>query len=99
MGHLSLNALSGTNVDEAIRVRAMVKNQVMLTLLDSESSHSFVSSSFLQRVGNQPTTFPPVMVKVANGDILISDKVVQGLQWWVPNHTFTTDVRVLYWCL
>ena len=45
-GQLSLKAISGTDAGEALKVRVLVKNQVMLTLVDSGSSHSFVSADF-----------------------------------------------------
>lgn len=45
--HLSLNALAGTDKGEAMRLRALVGNKVMLVLVDSDSSHNFVSQSFL----------------------------------------------------
>ena len=41
-GQLSLNALAGTDHGNAMRIKALVKNQVMLTLVDTGSSHSFV---------------------------------------------------------
>lgn len=41
---LSLNALGGTEEGEAMRLRALVKNKVMMSLIDSGSSHSFVNS-------------------------------------------------------
>jgi hypothetical protein len=44
---LSLNAIAGTDQGEAMKVRAMVNNKVILILIDSGSSHSFVSDSFL----------------------------------------------------
>jgi hypothetical protein len=52
--HLSLNAITITDEGEALRIRALLKNQVMLTLVDSGSSHSFVSSQFLHRIGIEP---------------------------------------------
>ena len=45
-GQLSLNALAGTSQGQAMRVRALVKNKVMLLLVDSGNSHSFINSSF-----------------------------------------------------
>ncbi|KAK3151850.1 hypothetical protein QOZ80_3AG0251460 [Eleusine coracana subsp. coracana] len=95
MGKLSLNVLVGTDEGEAVRVRALVQKQVMLLLIDSGSSHSFVNSAFLQRVGIKPTKCKPVLVTLANGDTLISDHMVLGMDWWVPNHTFSTNMRVL----
>ena len=75
-GQLSLNAISGTDSGEAIKLRALVKNQVMLTLVDSGSSHSFVSAAFLDRVGIVPVPTVPKQVRVANGEIMISDSYV-----------------------
>jgi hypothetical protein len=94
-GSLSLNALAGTEKGEALRLRPLVKNKVMLILVNSGSSHSFVSSSFLAVVGIIPVSAKPKQVRVANGDILISDKIVPQMEWWVQGHSFCTDMRVL----
>ena len=37
-GQLSLNALAGTDQGQTLKLRAMVKNKVMLTLVDSGST-------------------------------------------------------------
>jgi hypothetical protein len=92
---LSLNALAGTEHGEAMKLRSLVKNKVFLLLVDSGSSHSFVSSAFLQKVGIVPVPAPPKQVRVANGDILISDKCVPGLEWWIQGYSFVTPMRVL----
>ena len=70
---LSLNALAGTEEGAAMNLRALVHNKVMLTLVDSGSTHSFVISQFLQQVGITPTPTTPTQVKLANGHVLISD--------------------------
>jgi hypothetical protein len=82
MGQLSLNALSRTNSGDAMRIRALVHNKTMLILVDSESSHSFVSASFMQQIGVQPSNVKPLQVKAANGGILISNKHVEAMEWW-----------------
>jgi len=67
---LSLNALSSADNDNSIKLRTLVKNKVMLVLLDSGSSHSFISSSFVA-MANLPTI--PVATKtvqLANGQQL-----------------------------
>ena len=92
---LSLNALAGTEHGEAMKLRSLVKNKVFLLLVDSGSSHSFVSSQFLQRVGIVPVPAPPKQVRVANGDILISDRCVPELEWWIQGYSFVTYMRVL----
>jgi hypothetical protein len=92
---LSLHALAGTESADSMRVRALVGNQVFLILIDSGSSHSFVISSFVNRLNLPITALSPLTVKVANGDTLISDAVVKHMQWWTAGHTFTHDMRVL----
>lgn len=96
MGHLSLNAISGTDEGEEIKIRALVNNKVMQVLIDSGSSHSFVNPSFLELANVKATVCSPVLVKVANGESMVSAHKVSKLNWWVPNHTFHTDMRVLY---
>jgi len=92
---LSLNALAGTAHGDALQLRSLVANKVMLVLIDSGSSHSFVSSSFLQTVGIQPIDAPPKNVKMANGQVLLSNKMVPHMEWWCQGHTLTADMRVL----
>lgn len=79
-GTLSLNAIPGTDDGEVMRLRALVKNKVMLMLVDSGSSHCFVSSTFLKKLGIQSIPAPPKTVKVANGEVLISDQMVPQLE-------------------
>lgn len=69
---LSLNALSGTEQGEAMKVRALVRNKVMLILVDSGSSHSFVSQAFFKKVGISAVPMAPQQVRLANGEILIT---------------------------
>jgi len=92
---LSLNALAGTDVGQAMRIVAMVRNKVMLILIDSGSSHSFVSSTFIQQVGWPTTPTVSKQVKMANGDTLITDQMVPKLEWWSNGHTLVTDMQVL----
>ena len=92
---LSLNAISGTAHGEVLKLKARVQNKVMLILLDSGSSHSFVSPSFLQAVGISAVPVSPKKVQVANGQLLFSDQAVPDLQWWCQGHTFTSYMQVL----
>jgi hypothetical protein len=92
---LSLNAITGTDEGEALKLRALVQNKAMLILVDSGSSHSFVSSSFLQKCDISAVPMSAQLVKVANGDTIITDKQVLGLPWWLQGYTFHIDMKVL----
>ncbi|XP_048527388.1 uncharacterized protein LOC125506673 [Triticum urartu] len=92
---LSTHAVAGTESPRTIRLRALVGNQVMLLLVDSGSTHSFISQAFAERVHAQSVSVPAVEVRVANGERMTCNSMVQGLNWWIQGHTFTTDMRQL----
>ncbi|XP_020184893.1 uncharacterized protein [Aegilops tauschii subsp. strangulata] len=92
---LSTHAVAGTESPRTIRVRALVGNQVMLLLVDSGSTHSFVSKALAARVHAPTVPVPTVEVRVANGERMTCNSMVQGLNWWIQGHTFTTDMRQL----
>lgn len=60
---LSLNALSGAADGDTVRIRALVNNQVMLLLVDTGSSHSFLSAAFVDRLQCKTIAIPPVVLK------------------------------------
>jgi hypothetical protein len=95
MSQLSLNAMSGTDTGDSMRVRALVQNKVMLILVYSGSSHSFVSSSFLLKTNIQSQEITPMHVRVANGEMIMPSRKVSRLEWWAQGYTFHTDMRVL----
>jgi hypothetical protein len=78
-----------------MRIRALVQNKVMLILVDSDSSHSFVSQSFLDQTGILTRVAIPLQVRVANGEVMQPDKQVHALEWWAQGYIFHTDMRVL----
>lgn len=65
---LSLNAISSTDHSNCIKLKTKAKDKVMLVLVDSGSSYSFISSTFVKMVGIPATTMPTRKVKLANGE-------------------------------
>jgi hypothetical protein len=94
-GHLSHNALSGTHSYDSIQLKATVKNKTMLILVDTGSSHCFVSSHFVQLTKLPTTTIAPQKVKLANGQWMTTTQQVKGLEWYIQGQTFNTDMIVL----
>lgn len=92
---LSIHAMAGTEGAETLKLRAMVGNQVLLILVDSGSSTSFINSSMVDRLkcSVQPTA--PVSVKVVNGEFMQCTTIVPDFSWWCQGETFTTSMRVL----
>lgn len=80
---LSLNTMTTLDTLNAIKLRTLVKNKVMLILVDSGSSNSFVSKQFtaLAQLSTVPIT--PNKVKLANGEWITTSAMVKNLQWYI----------------
>lgn len=92
---LSLNALSSAEKENSMKLKTVVKDKVTLVLLDSGSSHSFISSDFV-KLANLPTIpVPPRKVKLADGEWLTTTTRVSNLQWYIQGQTLTSDMVVL----
>lgn len=70
-------------------------NQVLLILVDSGSSNSFLNAHMLSRVDCTVQDTTPIPIKLANGEFMQCDKMVPALSWWCQGETFTTSMRVL----
>ncbi|WVZ64260.1 hypothetical protein U9M48_013810 [Paspalum notatum var. saurae] len=93
--NLSLHAIAGTESHGCFKLRAIINKKVLLILVDSGSSHSFISSSFVNTTGLTPLKTTSKQVKVANGDMLTSDKVLPNLDCWCQGYTLHLNMRVL----
>lgn len=91
---LSLHAITGTTLEECMGVRALIKNQVMLVLVDSGRSASFISRHMVDRLGLPLIKCGLAAVKVANGEMMKSDKMVKALEWWANGHTYKSNIKV-----
>jgi len=92
---LSLNALSSLNSTSCIKLKARVKDKVLLILVDSGSTHSFISSKFVELAKLYTVPTGTRKVKLANGEGLQTDRMVPQLQCYCQGQSFTTDMVVL----
>ena len=67
----------------------------MLSLVDTGSSHTFVSSNFMAITKLPVQQMPPLKVKLANGSWMTTTKKVKQLKWYIQGHTFQIDMIVL----
>jgi predicted aspartyl protease len=93
--YLSLHALSGKPHHKAIQLRALVQNQALIILVDSGSSHTFLSSSLAYKLQLAATPLAHMTIKVANGAVLPCTSEIKGFEWWIQGHTFHIDAKVL----
>jgi hypothetical protein len=93
--HVSIKTLAGSSKQGTIQFRALVGDHVMLLLLDSGSSHSFVDSALVNKLKQPVTEIPTLKVKVAGGAYMYCDTMVPNMKWWLQGHTFSHDMRIL----
>lgn len=67
---VSLNAMSGTNNPRCVRIQTLIKDELILQLLDSDSSNTFISELASSRIGCETQNIYLVAVKVANEQII-----------------------------
>jgi len=92
---LSLNAITTKDNISCLKFRARVQDKVMLILLDSGSSHSFVSKQFADMTNIPLTKIPPKRVKLANGETITTASMAANMKWYCQGHTMTSNMIVL----
>lgn len=68
---ISDQATSGTSTGKTIRLSGHIEQHKAIMLIDSGSSHSFISEQFAALLPNWTALEEPVRVKVANGGVLL----------------------------
>lgn len=67
----------------------------MLILMDSGSSHSFISANFVDVANLQTVPMQSKRVKLDNGNTILADRKVSQLQWYCQGNTLCTDMVML----
>jgi hypothetical protein len=67
----------------------------MLILIDLGSLTSFISQKMVNKLGLSIEKCEFVRVKLANEEMMLSDQLVQKVEWWVGGHTYNHTMRVL----
>ena len=80
MPGISLHAISGTQTSDTMRVRSSIGSIATIALLDSRSTHNFLSEHLASRLDLQPTNSKKVQVIVASGDKFSSKGKCIGVQ-------------------
>jgi predicted aspartyl protease len=72
-----------------------VKNQTLVILLDSGSSHTFLNKALAHKLQLAISPTAPMAVKVANRASLSCSLEVRQFEWWIQGHTFQLDAKLL----
>jgi hypothetical protein len=91
----SLHAMSGKPLQKSIQLRELVKNQTLIILVDSGSSHTFLNSVVAKKLEVVASPIAPLSVSVCNGNILSCNSGVKDFTCWIQGHTLQVDAKVI----
>lgn len=88
-------AISGTQAPRTLLLLGTISDQSISILVDSGSSHSFLSSDIAAKLSGVQPLLPPVSVRVANGGTVDCTAKLPDAEWVVQGHRFHSTLRIL----
>jgi predicted aspartyl protease len=92
---ISLNAITGILATETMRLQVHLLDTVMEALVDSGSTHSFISLETASRLHLQPDYSLGIQIMVANGDRVVSTGICRGIHIFINNEEFVLDFFII----
>ncbi|XP_074266111.1 uncharacterized protein LOC141588577 [Silene latifolia] len=92
---ISLNAISGNNSFQTMRVTGKVRSHSVHILVDSGSTHNFLDEAVARKLGCRLVNTCPLEVSVANGDTIVTTKMCKKFNWQLHGVEFLADVMIV----
>jgi hypothetical protein len=92
---ISLNAITGIAVVEMMKLLVHIQDAAVTALVDSGSTHSFVSLDLACRLHLDPLFQPGLQVTVANGDKVASTGICKDIKFSIAGEEFVLDLFVI----
>lgn len=91
---ISLYTIGGAPSPKTIRLAGTINHQIIVILIDSGSTHSFVDPNVARKV-RLPVHEKSKIVQVANGDTLPCRGCCKAVSSCLQGHSFTTTLYLL----
>jgi hypothetical protein len=92
---VSVHAVNGTYASKTIKFMCNVQQFKAVMLMDSGSSHNFISEQFATNFPNWKRLDKSIDVKVADGGLLKCTHEVEAVDWLVQGTQFKTNFKIL----
>ncbi|KAL4342538.1 hypothetical protein GQ457_08G013440 [Hibiscus cannabinus] len=92
---ISLQAMWGSEAWETMKLHIRIGGVQCIALLDSGSTHNFISLAMVKRAGLGMSRRKQLKVSVADGNVMGTLGECPGVTWEVQNQRFETDFLVL----
>ncbi|OMO56790.1 hypothetical protein COLO4_35559 [Corchorus olitorius] len=95
---ISMHAIYGTSGYQTMRMNCTIKNQALIVLVDTGSTHNFINSAILKSTGLLVDTSSKIEVSVADGNTVITSGSCEQVQWKFTQAKQTHKLSKLYDC-
>ncbi|XP_010470588.1 PREDICTED: uncharacterized protein LOC104750484 [Camelina sativa] len=95
MPQISVNAISGISDHETMRVKGTYDKKILFIFIDSSSTHNFVDSKMVAKLGCKVESAGLSLVSVADGWKLAINGKVKDFTWKLQDTTFQSDVLMI----
>ena len=92
---VSIHAMTGISTGNTMLLDITVSQEPLVALIDSGSTHCFMSTTTAERLGLQPTPRPGLTVGVANGERVASTGVCPNTAFSIAGEDFCVDIYVI----
>lgn len=92
---ISLHAIMASINPKIMRVKARVRNCLLIVLIDSRSTHKFLDFGLFQKTNMTCNDKETVKVKVASGAIVVSEVKVAKVSFSIQGRDFETEGHVI----
>lgn len=92
---ISLNAISGSSHPSTFKVVGHHYNQSFIILIDYGATYNFIDPSAAEKLNCSLTSTTPMLITVANGEVIQSHMQCDGFKWKMQKQNFSITVRVI----
>lgn len=92
---ISVNAVNGTSAGKTIKLKCSIGKVEAIVLLDSGSSHSFISEQVAALIPGWKPLHKIIQVRVADGRMLLCAHEIVDCLWLAQGTQFRTNFKIL----
>lgn len=92
---ISAHAANGTYANKTVKLKGFLQQHKAAILIDSGSSHSFISEQLATLLPNWKELPKPINVRIANGGLLTCTHEITVCTWTVQGIQFQTSFKIL----
>jgi hypothetical protein len=92
---ISCAAWSGNDTNTTFRLQGSIQQHEPIVLLDSGSSHTFISDKYCTMLSGITTLERSMTVRVANGQVIACTQQLRHAEWFLSGYQFISDLLFL----